>query len=224
MLVKAVWEQLTGYAPGSPDYELPFRGAGPIMGLIDSKIGFRGSRIGTLLSKALPMTISSALSNPDAFITSIVVPASKGMSQTRAIQGMMGLLRAYAEGGNEGIFMRHPEQRANLNSLAARYVDALERNGYDSKQVITSAKGDIMRTLYADFYEGFVKGDEARMHDAAKRIYRVQGTKDGLLRSVESRQEKTGRPPLTETERTRVLEAFEGAVPDFVEKTFEGEE
>ena len=221
MLVKAVWEQATGYAPGSPEFELPFRSAGAVLGLVDSDIGFRGSRIGTLLSKALPMTISSAISNPDAFLTAIFVPASKGISQTRAVQGMIALLEGYAEGGPTGRFRWTPDQQANLDALAARYVDALERNGYDPDQVATMAKGAVLPSMYADFYEGFVRKDAGRMHAAARRIYRVAGTAEGLLRSVIERQEKTGRRRLTDEEKDAVRLAFEEAIPPLVRNALE---
>ena len=223
MLVKAAWEQLTGYAPGSPDFALPFRSAGAVLGLVDSDIGFRGSRIGTLLSKALPMTLSSALSNPDAFLTSIFVPASKGMSQTKAVQGMIALLEGYSESGPAGIYRRHPDQRASMDALAARYVEALRRNGYDPRQVVTAAKGKVLPTMYADFYDAFVEKDEAKMVDAARRIYRIAGTSAGLLRSVESRQTKTGRPALTEAEIEAVKEAFVDGMPSFVAAAVSGE-
>lgn len=216
MLVKAAWEQATGYAPGSPEFELPFRSAGAVLGLVDSDIGFRGSRIGTLLSKALPMTLSSAISNPDAFLTAIFVPASKGVSQTRAIQGMIALLEGYAESGPAGRSRWTLDQQANLDALAAKYVDALERNGYDPDQVATAAKGTVLPSMYADFYEGFVRKDAGRMHSAARKIYRVAGTVEGLLRSVESRQEKTGRRRLTDDEKAAVRLAFEEAVPPMV--------
>ena len=221
MLVKAVWEQATGYAPGSPEFELPFRSAGAVLGLVDSDIGFRGSRIGTLLSKALPMTLSSAISNPDAFLTAIFVPASKGVSQTRAIQGMIALLEGYAESGPAGRSRWTPDQQANLDALAARYVDALERNGYDPDQVATMAKGAVLPSMYADFYEGFVRKDAGRMHSAARKIYRVAGTVEGLLRSVESRQEKTGRRRLTDEEKDAVRLAFEEAIPPLVRNALE---
>ena len=218
MLVKAVWEQLTGYAPGSPDFALPFRSAGAVLGLVDSDIGFRGSRIGTLLAKALPMTLSSALSNPDAFLTSIFVPASKGMSQTKAVQGMIALLDGYAESGPSGRYRWHPDQKANLDALASRYVDALKRNGYDPEQVVTAAKGKVLPSMYADFYDAFVEKDEGAMQAAARKIYRTAGTAAGLLRSVESRQTKTGRPALTEDEIAAIKEAFDDGMPSFVAK------
>ena len=40
------------------------------------------------------------------------------------------LLEGYAEGGPTGRFRWTPDQQANLDALAARYVDALERGGY----------------------------------------------------------------------------------------------
>ena len=214
MVVKAVWEQAFGFAPGSSDFELPFSGLG-INGFVDSKIGFRGSRAAVLLSKTVPMTWSSMLTNPDAYITAFLVPAAKGMSQTRAIQGMVNLLSEYAEVEPAN---RHPTQRANLEALASEYVDALERNGYDSKQVVTSAKGKVLPGYYADFYEAFTKKDSGGMHEAAKKIMRIGGTAEGLERSATSRQVKTGRDPLTDEQKAAIREAFGGALPRFVEQ------
>jgi hypothetical protein len=215
MLVKTIWEQITGYSPGSSDFALPFRGYS-VMGLVDSSIGFRGSRIGTMASKVLPMTVSSMISNPDSWLTAFFVPASKGISQTRAIQGMVEIMKAYAETGPGGRNSWRPDQKANMDSLAAGYVNALERNGYDAKQVITAAKGKVIPDLYADFYEGFVRKDHGRMHDAAKRIYRIGGTADALVRSAASRNVKTGRKEMSEQDKALVREAFDNALPAFM--------
>ena len=218
MLVKVAWEQLFNHSPGSPDFKLPFDSVGFLAGLAGSDVGFRGSRIATLLSKLLPMSLSSIATNPDAgVLVALVAPASKGMSQTRAIQAAQAALEEAAEHKPVGKFRGRPAQPINKLAVASAEMDAAARNGYDVDTILTSAYGAVAPKYYAKFYEAYLSGDTAALSGAAKALVRLGATTKGLVQSTEGRNKKTGRGKLTDEEKAVLVEAFNNAVPPLLQ-------
>ncbi len=216
MLVKIVWEQVFGHSPGSPDFLLPFKNVKFMYGLFGSDVGFRGSRAGVLAAKALPMSLSSLVTTPDAAPLSLLAPASKGMSQTRAVQNVESLLRDLAEHAPSEEKYGVLGLTLNKHAFASDFLKAAELNGYDADSIMSSAYGAVSPKYYSKFYEAYTKGDMEDAHDAAKALIRLGATTRGLIQSAKGRQEKTNKPPLTEAEEQALIEAFEGVVPPFL--------
>ena len=216
MLVKLVWEQIFGSSPGSPDFALPFAGKG-LAGWWTSGKGFMGSRIGTMLQKFTPMTASQLLQKPETGPLAFLVPASKGMNETKAIEQMAKILMTYADAKSFEGLRGNNAMRGNLLAMTGAYVDALERNGYDGITILDRARGQVLPWFYGEFFKAFQAHDEAGMEEAARKIARLGGTSKSIAASFASRKQAANRGDMTPEEKAAVEAAFDGVYPEIQE-------
>ena len=88
-------------------------------------------------------------------------------------------------------------------------LKAAERNGYDAKKVVDSAKGAVLKEYYVKLYKGIDANDQAEVERWANCIVRLNGTLQSTLSSTRNRNEMYGRPEkLTDAQRAMIREAF----------------
>ena len=89
-------------------------------------------------------------------------------------------------------------------------MDAAQRNGYDTKKILNTARGTVLRDLYAEFYKAMNAGDVEGLKQTSRKIMRVNGTVDSAKRSMAQRNVNVGMPKELTAEQQEVLrEAFE---------------
>jgi len=202
-------EQATGSAAGNADWPMPYKDMG-LMGLVvDKHGGFVGSRMGHTIEKFLPFSLIGWARNPDAKPFQIVGATSKGMSFNRATKAYMGLLDAWAREDTYSKIYNNPRVKANLEALGPEILDAAARNGYDPAKVLTSARGAVLKDVYARLYRALDKNDMKGVERWSRAVARVNGNISGVLRSVKNRNNMYGKPePISQEQRDAVREAF----------------
>ena len=213
MPVKLVWEQIFGSSPGSPDFTLPFYGKG-LAGWWTSSKGFMGSRTGMILQKFLPMTASQLVQNRQAWVVAPFVPASRGISETRAIDQMSNILRTFAETKSFEGLRDDNALRGNLIAMTRDYIDALDRNGYDGIAILNRARGQVLPWYYGDFFKAFEAHNEAGVEEAARKIARLGGTSKSIAGSFRSRKKSANQGDMTPEEQAAVEAAFGSVYPE----------
>ena len=221
MPVKLVWEQVFGHSPGSPDFNLAFHKAG-LAGVLSSPYEgsgyekFARSRVGTALQKFVPLSFTKlATGDMDAWAVMGIAPASKGISETRAIQGMADILETYADADSFGRLKTSAAARANLEKSTWGYMIALQKNGNDPYAALKAARGMVMKRHYGDFFKAFERKDDAGMERAARSLLRLGGTSSSLALSLQAKFKTALRRKMTEEEKAAAVEAFEGQIPVF---------
>jgi hypothetical protein len=187
--VRTVIEQVTGKSPGS-DFDLEFVDQGMLGWLKSKEPGFEGvltSRLGYIAQKFLPMSALTLYKTPEAALMAFVAPVSKGMSMGKATEELTKILNTYADQDSWDKIKKSDLARTNLAALAPGLVSALEQNGYLVDKVINSAKGVVLGRLYGDFWAALDSGDEKALDKIANSILRVNGTLEGLERSISNK-------------------------------------
>lgn len=203
---KLVFEQVTGTSPGS-EWNLEFRGRG-MLGWVEDKNGeFLGSRAGYALQKFLPMSLVQAVKNPATLPTNFIVPTSKGMSLGTAAHILEQIMWTYANEDTWSLVKVKPEYQTRLAALAPEVLDATERNGVNPDKVISTAKGAVLGKLYGEFYEALNQNDTKALERISYRILRVNGSLDGIQRSVKNRDSQFGRTDTRTPEQQEAIAA-----------------
>ena len=207
---KWVLEQATGKSPGS-DWNLEFQGQGLKGWLAVDREGvdaFLKSRAGYTITKFLPMSLLSAWENPDAAISALFTPVSKGMSLGKASQAMIEILNTYANEESWKQIKGNPRARANLDALAPGLLDAVKRNGYDPEKVIDTAKAVVLGRLYGQFFDAMNRGDMKRMDEMSIVILRVGGSLKGVSASMKQKTNQYNKP-MTPEQQEMMRKAFD---------------
>ena len=206
---KLLLEQLTGKSPGS-DWNLEFAGQGLKGWLMTDAEGmdaFLTSRWGYVVQKFIPMSALTTVRNPEAFPFTFLAPVSKGMSSGKAAAALITVLNTYA---NEEVWKglrKNPKAQANLNDMAPAILEAARKNGYDTDEIVRTAKGAVLTGLYKKFFEALESKNFKQMDALSRRIYRVGGTLRGLQNSMANRAKKAGMT-LSPEEESAIAEAF----------------
>lgn len=187
---RTVFEQITGTTVTG--WELPFKDEG-FSGLFSVDEGLRGkfdSRIGFVFKKFVPFSILGFLEQqPSGFFA----PASRGVSQSRATRDLALILKVYSDDATMKEVDRSERKKTNLESLGHHIVEGAVRNGYDPEIIINSAKSYVLRELYSDYFSYLNDKKYSKMRKTSARILRVNGTVDGLTRSMTRRYKQAGR-------------------------------
>jgi len=186
--VKVVIEQMTG--TNTAGWALGFKEKNLMTGLFSGEEGFSDSRVAYIGRKLFPMSILSFLEGrPSTFFA----PAKKGMSNYVAQRKMAQVLTAYAEDDVWNRIKKNRQWKANLEVLGPGLLEAAERNGLDPEMVLKAAKRHTLAHLYNRFFRELNDSDYSALDKTANAILRVNGTIDGLERSLKGRFEKTQR-------------------------------
>ncbi|NLF99881.1 MAG: hypothetical protein GX565_06990 [Lentisphaerae bacterium] len=215
MPVKLVLEQALGRSPGS-DWNLEFNGlgaAGWAYGLDEKgRRSFLRGRLGYIAQKALPMSVTSALLRPETLATTWIAPTSLGTSERKAVDACVAVLNSLAERDSWNEFRSHPVVRGNALKYVSNILHAAERNGYDGKRILQSAKSTVLTRLYRNFWGALDAGDFTDMEDYARAILRVGGTVKGATDSI-NRRRGLKDEPLSDVDKAAIDAAFAVSEP-----------
>ena len=169
-LVQVVYEQLTGSQ--GDGFDLPFAGVDFIPSIPE-----RTKAIGI---KFIPFSLRG---NNFAF----TAPMTKGMTNWKANVAITKALESYAEDSMWPTIRKQPDFTKKLDALVADILDAAERNGLDSKKIMTQALAETRGKYYGKFFKALEKGDKKEMERAALAVVRLHGGIENMLRSAEAR-------------------------------------
>jgi len=186
---RTAFEQITGH--NSALWELEFKEGAPMKGLFEGKYGhFGGSRVAYVGRKFLPMSILTML---DGRPSSVLAPMSRGISKTGAQLELARVLIAY---GDRDVWKRieHNERRKqNLREIGAGILEAARRNGYDEEEILNRAKAHALGRFYGEWFRALNKGQYEKLERISEGIIRLNGTLDGIERSMKKRFGMYGR-------------------------------
>lgn len=193
MLVHTAWEQATGTTTSG--YSEEFRDEG-LLGLFSSRGEFLKGRIGSVVSKFMPMNLLSVIQDKPAgwFAT-----ASRGKTLGSVIQDMGDLLEVYADQGIAAKLKGIPGHVDKLGVLVDDVVDAGRRNGVDVEEAFKRAQNIVATKYYTIFFKALNKGDTRRMEEAAEAILRLNKGRLNIIRSMKSRLDVSGKGMTAET-------------------------
>lgn len=203
--VRLAIELATGKTAGS-DWSMDYKDMG-LLGIISGeKEGFAGSRMASILSSVLPYSISGLSTSSEGLPFSWFGSVSKGTSQFDLEQELTRVLRTYADDATYAELEKNGAAQHRLRGLATNVIEAALANGYDPKAVITSARGAVLKNLYLDILKALDENDESAMKKIAPRILRVNGTLDGVIQSLKTRNRRYMTPVELTPEQTTLLE------------------
>lgn len=203
--VRLAIELATGKTAGS-DWSMDYKDMG-LLGIISGeKEGFAGSRMASILSSILPYSISGLSTSSEGLPFSWFGSVSKGTSQFDLEQELTRVLRTYADDATYAELEKNGAAQHRLRGLATNVIEAALANGYDPKAVITSARGAVLKNLYLDILKALDENDESAMKKIAPRILRVNGTLDGVIQSLKTRNRRYMTPVELTPEQTTLLE------------------
>jgi hypothetical protein len=161
-MVKMALEQMTGVdGMGKP---LPFKNEDFWTGLFASEDGWIGGRAATIGGKFVPMSILSWLGGKPP---SWLAPTSKGMVQNKAMYAAREILNAYADPSLWDKITKKDGYEKKLDTLIPEIIDAAERNGVDTKKMLTAANATVRSKYYDKFFRALNRGNETEMIEAA---------------------------------------------------------
>tara|TARA_R110002126_G_scaffold291695_1_gene455386 strand:- start:3 stop:4055 length:4053 start_codon:yes stop_codon:yes gene_type:complete len=202
-------EMATGSSVGSSDWDLGFKDMGLAGLVVDSDGGFMESRLGYTIQKFAPFTVLAWAKQADAFPLQILGPTSKGLSFHGAVEAYQGYLETWSRKQNYSSIYKNRKIKANLEALGADILDAAERNGYDTKKLINSARGAVLKDMYGELFRAIEAGDKRRIDRVSSEIARVNGTIQSVRSSFKNRNDMYGRKAkLTEEQKAAIDEAF----------------
>jgi len=208
-VARLAFELVTGTSPGS-EWDLGFKNQGLTGLILDKDNEFKGSVLGTIAGKFMPFSILAWARNPSAGTLNLIAPVSKGTSYHVATSAYYQILRTWANEDTYAKLYADPKLRSNLEALGADILDAAQRNGYEPKEVLKSARGAVFKELYAEFYKALDSQNQEGIERASRKIMRVNGSVDGLLRSVRNRDRMYGEAgPRTPEQLAAITAAFE---------------
>jgi hypothetical protein len=203
--VRTAYEQITG--TNTAGWQLPFAAnPGILGGLFSANGNVTEGRLSYVAQKFMPMSLLSVLQGrPSSFFA----PSSRGTSIGTATAQMTQVLQAY---GDPSTWRTITEKKLEprLDALGAEIMDAAERNGVDSEEVLNRARVRVLAGYYGEFFKAIDKDRPQRMEQMAQSIVRMHGTLQGLLQSMNRRRENLHRQWTTE-DAARAKEAFESA-------------
>ena len=193
MLVHTAWEQVTGTATSGFSEEFKDEG---LLGVFSSRGEFLKGRIGSVVSKFMPMNLLSVIQDKPAgwFAT-----ASRGKTLGSVIQDMGDLLEVYADQGIAAKLKGIPGHVDKLGVLVDDVVDAGRRNGVDVEEAFKRAQNIVATKYYTIFFKALNKGDTRRMEEAAEAILRLNKGRLNIIRSMKSRLDVSGKGMTAET-------------------------
>jgi hypothetical protein len=203
--VRTAWEQMTG--SNTAQWDLGFKDGGLRGFLVGNDGSIFDSRFAYIGRKFIPMSIMSVL---DGRPTTFFAPTQRGQSKYVAVTQMTQILEAYA---NKGVYDRiasNPEYMMNLEALAPEVLNAARRNGYEPVEILKRAKSHVLSGLYKDFFIALNNGDFKELDDISKRIIRVGGKLESLLKSMELRAKSTTSRRMTPEMELLVRQVFYG--------------
>jgi hypothetical protein len=208
LLAKLAWELATGESLGS-EWDLGFKNMG-LMGFISDKDGqFGGSMAAHIGKSFIPFTFLTTYRNLDATPFTTLGPVSRGIGFNKASTAFYEVLKTWAGQETYRQLYQNGKVKANLEALGADILDAAARNGYDPAKVITGARGAVLKELYAEFYRALESQDTRQLEAVARKILRVNGTVDGIRRSIRNRDQLYGKVgERTPDQLAAVAEAF----------------
>ncbi len=112
---------------------------------------------------------------------------TKGMTNWKANVAITKALESYAEDSMWPTIRKQPDFTKKLDALVADILDAAERNGLDSKKIMTQALAETRGKYYGEFFKALEKGDKKEMERAALAVVRLHGGIENMLRSAEAR-------------------------------------
>jgi len=169
-VVQMAYEQITGSQ--GDGFDLPFAGVDFIPSIPE--------RTKAIVSKFIPFSLRG---NNFAF----TAPMTKGMTNWKANVAITKALESYAEDSMWPTIRKQPDFTKKLDALVADILDAAERNGLDSKKVMTQALAETRGKYYGKFFKALEKGDKKEMERAALAVVRLHGGIENMLRSAEAR-------------------------------------
>jgi hypothetical protein len=208
-LARLTFELATGESAGS-EWDLGFKNQG-LAGLVVDKDGeFKGSVLGHIAQKIMPFSILAWARTPDAGMLHLIAPVSKGTGYHTATTAYYQILKTWANTDTYTKLYQDPKLRANLENLGADVLDAAARNGYEPKEVLKAARGAVFKELYAEFYKALEANDQDAVERVSRKLMRVNGSIDGVLRSIRNRDRMYGEVgPRTPEQLAAITAAFD---------------
>jgi len=202
-------EMATGSAAGYSDWDMPYKDMGLAGWLMDEDGQFSGSRLSYTAQKFAPFSLLAAFRQPDTSPLQILGPTSKGMSFHKAVEAYTGYLETWSRKKYYAQIYKNPRVKANLEALGPEILEAARRNGYDTKKVIDSARGAVLKDLYGRLFRAINNEDLRATEKVSAEIARLNGTVQSVRGSFENRNFLHGKPArVTPEQREAINEAF----------------
>jgi hypothetical protein len=191
---RTIMEQITGERAGADDWALDFKDQG-FLGLFQgAEKGFWGSRIAHIGSAFVPYSLNSMtamIDDPDSrdkFPFSWIAATSRGTTKFKLTEEYTKLLMAYANNDTWTALQANPASASKiLASMSIDMRNAANRNGISMEEVVLGARRRVLGKLYGDFIMAMEKKDQKEADQLARKILRVQGSLDGVQRSLKTR-------------------------------------
>jgi len=206
---RMIVEEFTGEKIGIA-WDLGFKGQDFIPSIMFGKEGmfYDGSRMQHILQTFKPFS-ASALDRPELLPLNLGIPVSKGINFNNASSAYYQILSAWANKKSYSAMYTRKDIQTNLEDLGRDLLDGAERNGYDSKKIMESARAAVMKDLHAQMYKAISDQDAERVEEVARAMGRVNGTLAAALKSAKARNKMYGKDvSITEDQRAMLLEAF----------------
>lgn len=203
--VRMAYEQITN--TNTAGWKMPWtEDPGMLSGLFSAHDSWLGSRSASVVEKFIPMSVLSLLQGkPSSFFA----PTSRGVTIGTATTQMENILETYGDPATWQT-VRAQGYEADLARIGPEVLDAAERNGIDSKEVLQRARVKVLSKYYGEFFKALNKNDTSKMEQEAESILRLNGTLGSLMQSVDRRAKSLNRPYTSEMAGT-ISSAFEEA-------------
>jgi hypothetical protein len=131
------------------------------------------------------------------------------MSYAKAIESYQGVLENWAHKDVFSKAYNNPRVQANLEALGSEILDAAERNGYEPKKIIDTAKAGVTKGIYAKMYQALNNNDPKTVEELTRQLHRLNGKVQQVRSSVKARNKNYGMPAkLTDQQKEMIAEAF----------------
>lgn len=208
-VARTVVEEVTQETIGM-GWDLGFKDQGLAGWVIDKDGEFGGSRLGHIgKSLFVPFSISGVMQNPGIFPLQFFLPVSRGISFGAAGTAYYNLLKVWAHKDTYGQFYNRPDIQARLTDVGPEILEAAERNGYDAKKVMESARAAVLKEIYAGIFKAMNDNDVPRLEELSRAAYRVNGTLALTIKSMKARGKLNGMGNPTPEQRDMLREAFQ---------------
>jgi hypothetical protein len=141
----------------------------------------------------VPFSISGTERNPEAGALSMVGVVSKGISRTRAVNEMAAMFTQWADATTYVARIKgKPGAWTDLTAMSTEWLDALRRNGYDTKAPLKDAIDKARKPLYEQIHNALPdgvggKGDAQALEEAARGLMRLDYIYKNLLTSIKGK-------------------------------------
>lgn len=203
MMVKIALEQITGENMIGRD--VAFKNESFWASILHSEEGIKGSRVGKLGEKFLPMTVVSWMGDqPPAWIA----PTSKGMTHGKTIRAMQEVLNAYADPGAWERITGVPNYTDKLEKLVEDITAAASRNGVNVKDALKEAKSAIVGKYYERFWRALNDGNQAELERASAAVVRLGAGEHNFWMSIRGKNKRLGQPIVSQDAQRDALRAY----------------